>query len=119
MPFPPARFRNIFKILSLMLSITAVAVCFWFSLSCDGGGGGDDDDDDDDNDDGDDDDDVSDEDKAEIACRKIDECGFTDDLDISDCDQYAGGLSDWLMQCALGAKGCGDLAECFNIPEGQ
>ncbi len=116
MIFSPARFRNIFRMLSLILSITALAVCFWFSLSCD------DDDDDDDNDDGDDDDDdddVSAEDKAEIACRKIDECGFTGDLGISDCEDYADGLSDWLMQCALGAKGCGDLAECFNIPEGQ
>ncbi len=69
-------------------------------------------------DDDDDDDDATDEDKVTILCDKLDACGFLDDLEIDDCETFGEGLSDWLMDCAMLAEGCGGLADCFNIPEG-
>ncbi len=75
-----------------------------------GCGGGDDDDDDDENDD------VKRADKEEIICRKIEECGFTEDIGAGECASYAADMSEWLLSCAIAARGCGELADCFNLP---
>jgi len=68
---------------------------------------------------GGDDDEASDADKQAILCDKLAACHFEEALGAQDCPAYAKELSDWLMECAMRATGCGDLADCFNLPEGD
>ncbi|MCZ7582525.1 MAG: hypothetical protein M5R36_03870 [Deltaproteobacteria bacterium] len=97
--------RLLILLLAVFVAVTA------FIVACDTSKSDDDDDDDDD-------DDASDEDKIVILCDKLDACGFTDALDVDDCDAYGENLSEWLMGCAMRSESCRDLAECFNLPEG-
>ncbi|MBZ0273550.1 hypothetical protein K8I61_16040 [bacterium] len=97
-----------------VLVLAAAAMLFSFALSCESGssGGGSSVAEDDD------DDDPSDEDRAAVFCDMIEACGFADDLAIDECVSYADEMSEWLLNCAVRSKGCRDLAECFNLPEG-
>jgi hypothetical protein len=87
----------------LILAASMIAVAFF--VTCSGGSASS----------GDDDTAASEEDKETVLCSKIEACQFENALGITDCVTYAKDISGWLLDCAMKAEGCEELADCFNL----